>query len=212
MDILQIKEHHLDALKEVGNIGAGHAATALSELLNKPMDMNVPSVDVVPFEEMNDRLGGEEAVVCAVFLQVQGDAPGNLFFMLPVQEATTLVQKLTGDTSHSFYSRPYSEMAVSAFNEVGNILAGSYLTSLMDFTKLQMYPSPPQTAVDMAVAIVSHGLIAHSKVSDYALVVDTEIFEIGKKENGITKGHFFLLPDPEAFDTLFQSLGVSVDE
>ncbi|MBM7094196.1 MULTISPECIES: chemotaxis protein CheC [Alteribacter] len=204
-------EKHLDVLKEIANIGAGHAATALSQLLNKPMDMNVPSVEFVPFEEMNDRLGEEEAVVAAAFLHVNGDAPGSLFFILPAEDATTLVQELTLNEEDTLHTPPYSDMAVSAFNEVGNILAGSYLSALTAFTDLKLYPSPPQTAVDLAMAIVSHGLIAHSEHSDYALVIDTKISEKSHVPIKGINGHFFFLPNPESFKPLLHSLGVQLD-
>ncbi|WP_026689878.1 chemotaxis protein CheC [Alteribacter aurantiacus] len=210
MDRKAISEKHLDAFKETANIGAGHAATALSTLLNKPMDMSVPQVDLVPFEEMNERLGGGEAVVVAAFLQVEGDVTGSLFFMLSLDGASSLVQELTSNLEEPLKTPPYSSMALSAFNEVGNILAGSYLSALAEFTKLRLYPTVSQTVVDMAMAIVSHGLIAHSMHSDYALVIDTKMTEKGCDKNKMN-GHFFFLPDPKSFQPLLQSLGVQLD-
>ncbi|WP_096189104.1 chemotaxis protein CheC [Evansella halocellulosilytica] len=207
-----IKDYHLDTLKEVGNIGAGHAATALSNLLNKEIEMQVPSVNVVPFNEISDTLGGEETVVAGIFLRIQGDAPGNMFFMLPVEEASVLIQHLTGDESIDLTAPPYSEMGLSALNEMGNILAGSYLSALADFTKLNLQPTPPEVAIDMMMAIISHGLIEISRTGDYAIVIDTEIDEKDEENITKTKGHFFLLPDPDSFQKIFESLGVPVDE
>ncbi|UCZ51704.1 chemotaxis protein CheC [Bacillus shivajii] len=207
-----IKDYHLDILKEVGNIGAGHAATALSNLLNKHIDMQVPSVNVVSFQEISETLGGEDSVVAGIFLRVEGDAPGNMFFMLPVTEATTLVQQLTSDKSIDLASPPFPEMGLSALNEVGNILAGAYLSALADFTSLNMQPTPPDIAIDMSIAILSHGLIEISKTGDYAIVINTEIEEKDERNFTNTTGHFFLLPDPESFEKIFESLGVHVDE
>lgn len=210
--IERIKPHHLDILKEVGNIGAGHAATALSELLNKAIDMKVPSVKVVSFDEITDLVGGSENVVAAIFLRIEGEAPGNMFFMLPLAEATTLIQHLTQDETFDLTNPPYPELGLSALHEVGNILAGSYLSALSDFTQLNLQPSVPSLSIDMAIAILSYGLIELSHVGDYAIVIDTEITEKVDEDTQNTRGHFFLLPDPDSYDKLFSSLGVPINE
>lgn len=203
---------HLDTLKEVGNIGAGHAATALSQLLNKTIDMEVPAVRVVPFSDIPELVGGSDNVVAAVLLRIEGDAPGNMFYMTPVKEATFLIQQLTGDQSFSLDKPPFSEMGLSALQEVGNILAGSYLSALSDLTKLNLQPSVPALTVDMASAILSYGLIELSQVGDYAIVIDTRITEKIDHHDHHSAGQFFLLPDPESFKRIFSSLGVSIDD
>lgn len=205
----QIEDFHLDLLKEVANIGAGHAATALSQLLNKKIHMNVPSVNIVPFNEIGDVVGGEDTVVAGIFLRIQGDAPGNIFFMIPVAEASSLIQRLTGNSSIDLLDDEPDEFGVSALNEIGNILAGSYLSALADLTKLNLQPSPPALAVDMLMAILSHGLFEMSKAGNFAILINTEIME--KEDQEIkTTGHFFFLPDPDSFEKIFQSLGVSI--
>ncbi|MCR6096065.1 chemotaxis protein CheC [Salipaludibacillus agaradhaerens] len=211
IDLSKIGAQYLDILREVGNIGAGNAATALSQMLNKTIDMNVPAVRVVPFKEIGDTVGGEEAVVAAVFLLIEGDAPGNMFFMLPVNEASRFIQQLTGDPSIDFSDEPLNEMASSALNEVGNILAGSYLSALSDFTKLNLQPTPPAIAVDMTTAILSFGLVELSRAGDYAIVIDTEINEKNNDDTIRSKGHFFLLPDPDSLNKILQALGVPLD-
>ena len=110
----------------------GNAATALSTLLNKPVDMAVPTVSLLPFEAIADRVGGTEAVVIAIFLRVEGDAPGNMFFIINSEPARKLLQGLLGFNAAE--NDDYSELELSALNEIGNILAGSYLSSLADFT------------------------------------------------------------------------------
>ncbi|WP_416150928.1 chemotaxis protein CheC [Salipaludibacillus sp. HK11] len=211
-DLSEIQSQHLDILKEVGNIGAGNAATALSQMLNKTIDMKVPAVKVVPFNEISDSVGGEEAVVAAVFLRIEGDAPGNMFFMLPVDEANELISQLIGNPSLNLKDDPIDEMGASALSEVGNILAGSYLSALSDFTKMNLQPTPPAIAVDMTMALLSVGLVELSEAGDYAIVIDTEINEKDKDNSIQSKGHFFLLPDPDSLDKIFLSLGVHLDE
>lgn len=192
----------MDVLKEVGNIGAGNAATALSQLLNRPIDMGVPTVQMLPFEEVAEKVGGDERIVVTVFLRVEGEAPGNLFFMMTPEAAKMLLNRLTGfDLKEGL---DFTDMEQSALSEIGNILAGSYLSSLADFTKLSMYPTVPGLAIDMAGAILSYGLLQFGEMGDAALLIDTSFFE-GEDQ---VEGQFFLIPDPPSFAKIFESLGV----
>ncbi|MFC5448362.1 chemotaxis protein CheC [Paenibacillus aestuarii] len=192
----------MDVLKEVGNIGAGHAATALSTLLDKPIDMLVPKVRMLPFEEICESVGGAETVVLAIFLRVEGDAPGNMFFIIHLESAKNMLRDLIGLNVQD--DETYSELELSALNEIGNILAGSYLSSLADFTQLNMQPTVPSLAIDMAGAILSYGLLQFGQMGDQALLIDTKFLE-GENE---VQGHFFLIPDPESFEKIFSALGV----
>ncbi|WP_426447060.1 chemotaxis protein CheC [Paenibacillus sp. S-38] len=195
-------DFQMDVLREVGNIGAGHAATALSKLMDKPVDMLVPKVRMVPFEEVADSVGGAEAIVIAIFLRVEGETPGNLFFILTLESAKKLLKSLAGIEVVS--DEGYTEMEMSALNEIGNIMAGSYLSSLADFTKLNMQPTVPSLAIDMAGAILGYGLLQFGEMGDQALLIDTKFLD-GKEE---VEGHFFLIPDPESFPKIFRALGV----
>ncbi|PLR97256.1 chemotaxis protein CheC [Bacillus sp. T33-2] len=208
----EISDMHLDILKEIGNIGAGHAATSLSTLLRKKVDMKVPSVRIVSFDEMMDMAGGSENVVASVFLRIEGDAPGSMFFMLPLEQAEKFVQLLIGEIAFSFTEEMYDELALSALQELGNILSGSYLSSLSDFTSLTLFPTVPALSIDMAGAVISFGLLQLSQVGDYAIVIDTILNEEDATLPDSVKGHFFLLPDPDSFNIIFQALGVPADE
>lgn len=203
---------HLDVLKEIGNIGAGNAATALSTLLNKKIDMRVPNVRVVSFDEMMDMAGGPDTVVAGVFLRIEGEAPGSMFFVLSLEQASRFIEQMIGDDDFSFEQPPYNDLAISALQELGNILSGSYLSALSDFTKLDLYPSVPGLSIDMVGAIISFGLIELSQVSDYAIVIDTALDEEELSTTESVNGHFFLLPDPDSFDTIFRALGVPPNE
>lgn len=155
-ELRQLADFQLDVLKEVGNIGAGHAATALSTLLSKPVDMTVPSVRLVPFESIAESVGGDEQIVLAVFLRVLGDAPGNMFFIMDTASAKNLLRSMAGMDITSY--EKFSEMEYSALGEIGNILVGSYVSSLADFTGLSLSPTVPSLAIDMAGAVLSFGL------------------------------------------------------
>ncbi|WP_138414797.1 chemotaxis protein CheC [Aquibacillus sediminis] len=202
----QLSNYHLDVLKEIGNIGSGNATTSLSKLLNRRVEMKVPSVRLLDFNEMMDIVGGAEEIVVSIFLRLSGDFPGNMFFVLSPTQAESFVHKITGDVQFSFDD--LDEIGLSAIQELGNILAGSYLSALSDFTKLAIHPSVPSLTMDMAGAVLTQGLIELSQESDYAIIIDTIIKDHDSNHDS-TNGHFFLLPDPGAFSKLFDALGVS---
>ncbi|WP_432359302.1 chemotaxis protein CheC [Sporosarcina sp. UB5] len=204
----QITDMHLDVLKEIGNIGAAHAATSLSQLLDRKIDMLVPKVSLVSFDEMFDLAGGAERIVAGIFLRIQGDLSGSMFFVLPIDSANKFIRRLIVDETFDFSAVPIPEMGISAMQELGNILSGSYLAALSDFTGLKVHPTVPSLSVDMVGAIVSFGLIEVSHYSDEVIVIDTRIEEEDEDGNSSVDGHFFLLPDPESYITIFRSLGV----
>ena len=201
-DIMQLTPTQMDALREIGNVGAGNSATALSQIINHRIDMNVPEVSIVPLGEVPDLVGGPEAVVVGVFLRVYGQAPGNILFLLPVESAFYLVDMLMGKKKGETQTLDYLDE--SALMEIGNILAGAYLNALFNLTKLSLLPSIPALAMDMAGAILNVVLIQLGQMGDHALVIETEF---STDEEGI-KGHFFLVPDPGSLDTILSAVGV----
>ena len=201
-DILELNPTQLDALREIGNVGAGNSATALSQIINHRIDMNVPQVSIVPITEVPELVGGPDVMVAGVFLRVYGAAPSNILFLLPQESAFYLVDMILG--------KPHGEtktldfMDESALMEIGNILAGAYLNALFNLTKLSLLPSIPALAMDMAGAILSVVLIQLGQMGDHALVIETEF---QADDDGI-KGHFFLVPDPGSLDTILTAVGV----
>ncbi|MRX53691.1 CheY-P-specific phosphatase CheC [Bacillus sp. HMSC76G11] len=207
-DFNQLTALHLDILKEAGNIGAGHSATALSALLNKRIEMKIPDVSLLSFNELTERLGGPEMAVAGLYLRIEGDLPGSMYFILSIEQAERFIRNLTKDPWFNIENIEQEEIGTSALKELGNIVTGSYLTALSDFTGLSLYPSVPGLSIDMFAAVITHGLIELSHVSDYAIVIDTAIQESGDESTEVIQGHFFLMPDPDSFDKLFKSIGV----
>ncbi|MFJ8234339.1 chemotaxis protein CheC [Ureibacillus sp. NPDC094379] len=203
-----ITSFHLDVLKEIGNIGAAHAATALSDLLGEKIDMKVPKVEMVPFHEMMELAGGSETVVVGVYLRLEGETEGSMFFILPIEQANRFICRLIQDETFDFNGPNVSELGLSAMQEMGNILSGSYLSALSDFTGLKIFPTVPGLSVDMFGAIVSTGLIEISQVSDQVMVINTSIVEEDQDLSNAVHGQFLLLPDPDSFDSIFKALGV----
>lgn len=207
----KFSQFKLDILKEIGNIGAGNAATSLSLLLNKPINMTVPSVRIASFDETMELAGGPEHVVAVVYLRMEGELEGSMFFVLSIQQAVGFIQKMTGNPMFSFDYEQLDEFSLSALQELGNIIAGSYLSALSDFTGMRISPSVPELGIDMAGAILGYGLVEFSQVGDFAIIIDTFLSESDVVDEQDINGHFFLLPSPESFGAIFNALGVNED-
>ncbi|MEW9124650.1 MAG: chemotaxis protein CheC [Thermotaleaceae bacterium] len=197
----QLNSMQLDVLKEIGNIGAGNAATALAEMINKKIDMNVPKVQILEFKEVPELIGGAETVVCGIYFRVEGDLDGHIMFLLALKSSKLLTNMLM---SKSDEAETLDEIEQSAIQEIGNILSGSYVSSLSALTNLNMKISIPSLAIDMAGAILSVPVIQYGHVGDKVLLIETELME----GNNEVKGFFFLIPDVDSFETLLSSLGV----
>ncbi len=193
---------HLDVLKEIGNIGAGNAATSLAKLLSSKVDMQVPQVKILEFKEVSDILGGAETEVVGILLGMEGDLEGLIMFLLEQKSAHLLVNMLMGRDINSF--EEFSEIDISALQEIGNILTGAYLSSLSTLTNLNIYPTVPQLAIDMAGAILSVPAIEFGKTGDNVLFIETEFIQTDKR----VLGDIFMIPDVNSFDKMMKSLGV----
>ncbi|NLP41375.1 MAG: chemotaxis protein CheC [Veillonellaceae bacterium] len=201
-DILKLSALQLDALREIGNVGAGNSATALSQIINRKIDMTVPQVAIMPLNDVPDVVGGPDAMVAGVYLRVFGPAPSSILFLLPRESAFYLVDMLMGREQGS--TKSLTSMDESALMEIGNILAGAYLNALSYFTNLTLLPSIPALAMDMAGAILSVILAQLGQMGDHALVIETEF----TTDNDGVKGHFFLIPDPGSLNTIMTAIGV----
>lgn len=188
----------MDALREVGNIGAGNAATALSQLLNKKIDMSVPSINVVPFDEIFAGIGGEE-IVYGVLVRVLGDTPGNILFVFEKETAINIIELLIGVKEDSV-----SEMGNSVISEIGNIISASYMNAIAKFTNLTIIPSVPAVTYDMLGAILSTTFIESGQFDEYVLDVETQFLQ----DNSKISGHFYYIPMPGSLEIILNSLGV----
>ncbi len=202
--IADLNNFQLDVLKEIGNIGAGHAATALSQLLSEPITMTVPNVSVVSLSEVSEILGGAEQQVVGIYMRVFGDVPGKIIFVFTEGEALTLAGMLTGSKKTIEALGDYEK---SALKEIGNIMTGAYLYALTKLTGYNVLSSVPILANDMVGAILNTALLEFGIIGDYALFIQTQFSLTQRKLNG----HFFLVPNPDALDALLNALGVEVE-
>lgn len=201
-DFDNLDEMHLDILREIGNIGAGNATTALSQLINAKIDMGVPVVKILEFKELAEVLGGEENPIVGILLGLEGDAGGMIMFILEQKAAHNLVNILMGKDINKFEN--FTEMDLSALKEIGNIITGAYLSSLSSLTNLNIVATIPYMAIDMAGAILSVPAIEFGKVGDKALLIQTGF----GTDNEPVFGYFILIPDPPSYAKIFSSLGI----
>lgn len=195
----------LDALQEIGNIGAGNAATALAQLLHAKISMSVPRVKILAFDAVPELVGGADRHIMGVYLNVGGSVSSNILFMLPFEDAVLLVDLLLGQQIGTTGADNLGELELSAMREMGNIIAATYLNALAIFTGLTFVPSVPALAIDMAASVLDAILAKFGEVADHVLLLETCF----KKEEHNVVGHFFMLPEPEALNTILSALGVN---
>ncbi|MBP5197627.1 MAG: chemotaxis protein CheC [Lachnospiraceae bacterium] len=200
----EVSEKYNDVLKEIGNIGAGNAMTALSQMLQTKVDMKVPQVKLVELSEVGTLMGGEEQIMAAVFLGVEGDITGSMMFMVEKASAKHLIKKVMMGMAPE--SDDFTDMELSALKEVGNIITGAYLNSLSTLTNLKIYPTPPDLQVDMAGAILSVPAIMFGLNGDKLLLIQSQFFDEIQID-----GFFVLIPDLESYAKILSSLGIPVD-
>ena len=202
LNFAEMSQEYFDILREIGNIGAGNATTALAQMLQCKVDMSVPKVGLLEFKEVGAAMGGEEQIMAGIYLGVEGDITGSIMFLLEKNSARFLVSKLMG---MEMEGEEFSEMEFSALKEVGNIITGAYLNSLSSLTNLKIYPTIPDVAVDMAGAIMRVPAIQFGAIGDRMLLIQTQFFD----EVAID-GYFILIPDMESYSKILSALGMSV--
>ena len=202
MNFDSMSQEYFDILKEIGNIGAGNATTALAQMLQCKVDMSVPNVALLEFKEVGEAMGGEEQIMAGIYLEVEGDITGSIMFLLEKQAARFLVSKLMG---MELEGEEFTEMEFSALKEVGNIITGAYLNSLSALTNLVIYPSIPDVTVDMAGAIMSVPAIQFGKMGDKMLLIQNKFID-----DESIDGYFILIPDMESYGKILSALGMGV--
>jgi len=198
----EIDNTQYDILKELGNIGAGNAATALAQMINAKVDMDIPRVQLLEFNELANVVGGAENLVSGILMVLEGDIDGMIMFMLEWKSARRLVSLLMGmEVSET---EELSDMEKSALQEIGNIITGAYLLSLSSLTNLSIVSSVPYLSIDMAGAILSVPAIEFGKLGDKALMIESRF---GQEDKAI-RGFFIMIPTEDSYRTIMKSLGM----
>ena len=203
ISLQQINDMYVDVLRELGNIGAGNATTAIASMLSIRINMNVPKVALMEASKMGSSICPEDEIIVGVFLEVKGNIEGSMMFLLKMDSAYYLVNRLMGRDVN--YQGDFDEMDLSALKEIGNIIAGSYLSALSAMTNLVITPSIPYIAVDMAASILSVPAIEFGRYGEHALLIETEF-----GNEVMINGYFILMPERSSYEKILQALGVTM--
>ncbi len=199
----EINEKYYDVLKEIGNIGAGNATTAIANMLNLKMNMSVPNVELMPVEKIESAIGSEEQIVVGIMLGVETDIDGSMMYLMDLPSAHHLVNRLM--MRDPDYDADFDEMDMSALKEIGNIISSAYLSALSGLTNLTITPTVPYISIDMAAAILSVPAIQFGMVGDKALLINTEM-----GDGMDISGYFILMPEGDSYEKILSALGMPV--
>ncbi|MEX2284687.1 MAG: chemotaxis protein CheC [Gemmatimonadota bacterium] len=202
MDPKDLGPRQLDGLREIANIGAGHAATALSQMVNDRVMVSVPEIQVVRLEDVAELLGDPNEVVSAVMMKLLGDVTGRTVQIFPAPTASALVGSLTGRSSISFPDE-FGELEQSALKEVSNILVGAYINALSEFMGMMLIMSVPALAIDTAAAVLTTSYLNFGSEHDYVFAINTHLMMGNTTE---FRAYFLLLPDDASLKGMLQAL------
>lgn len=203
-DYDDLNEIQMDVLKEIGNIGAGNAATSLADMLMTPIDISVPVVRILDYEEATERLGGPETMIVGLMIQLEGDFQGMIMFLLEKEFAIHTLNTLMGTEINSFTE--LDEVALSAFKELANIMAASYVNTIASMTGMRIDLTVPDLCIDMLGAILSVPAIHYANISDKIILIEGEF----NGEDSKSTNHVLLLPDVESLDKIMSVLGIEL--
>ncbi len=198
-----VNEMYMDVLREIGNIGAGNAMTSLASMINEKVDMHVPKVELMEASKLGSAICPEDEIIVGIFLEVTHDISGSMMFLMRMDSAHYLVDRLMGTATGK--DDPFNEMELSALKEIGNIIAASYLSALSSMTNMTIAPSVPYIAVDMAAAILSVPAIQFGQYGNNALLIETEF-----GDEQMINGYFILMPEENSYAKILSSLGITL--
>jgi chemotaxis protein CheC len=203
-DLLSLNPVQLDALREVANIGAGHAATALSQMTGQTIMISVPTINITPLEEVPVHVGNPVEPVAVVMMEMQGDLSGRTLLMFPLPVAVRLANLMMQRPGGGPGRETLSLLQESAIKEAGNILSAAYMNALSEFMGVTLLPSPPALAVDMAQAVLSTAYLQFGADKDLVLCVETEFVMHDGGER--LRGFFLLLPELDSLRLILRAV------
>ena len=204
MQEIELDENQRDALQEVINIGASHAATALSKMVNKDIKIGIPNISIIPIEETIECVQYEE-IVAGVFLKTKGSLPVYILMLTSFDSALNLSNLLLG-SEPDFYKGDLDDMERSAIKEVGNIIMSSFFDSITEFIGESMIPGPPSLAYDMPSVVFEYIMIQLGEVAQKIIVFDVKINE---EKQGLFDVDMFLMPEPNTIKMILEKIGMS---
>ncbi len=203
-DYKDLNEMHLDVLRELGNIGSGNAASSLAGMLAKAVDISVPKIQILDYNEVSDALGGPENMIVGLLLSLSGDVEGMLMFLLQKDFAHLILNTLLGEELNDF--EDIDEMGISAIKEVSNIMTASYVNAIAEMTGLTINISVPDICIDMAGAILSVPAIHYANISDKIIFIEDEF----RSDSDRAVSDILMIPDVDSLQKIMTNLGIEI--
>lgn len=201
---MELNDIHIDLLKEIGNIGAGNAATSLSQMLSKRIDMNVPEVSLLNYDDIIESIGGAENVVVGILVSFEGNIEGVILFLLKKEFVHLILNSLLGTEIHSF--EEISEMEMSALSEIGNIMVSSYVNSISTLTEMSINITVPSLNIDMSGALLDAVTAEFSEAADKVIFIKEKYF----CQDETVYSHMLLLPNMKSLKILLKRFGLDI--
>ncbi len=199
----QLNATHIDVLREVGNIGAGNAATSLSAMLDRTVDMSTPSVKILDINDATDTLGGAENVVVGILGKLKGDIDGLIVFMIAQDFALAAINFLLQNRTEDCMELTDIEFSVLA--EIGNIMISAYIGAISALSGLEILTSVPAVNVDMVGSLLSVPAIVMEDYSDKIIYIENDFMNT---EESIT-ANMLLMPSIESLNKIMVGLGIA---
>ncbi len=204
-DYSELNTLHVDMLREIANIGTGNAATSLAAMLGRAINIQVPKVSFLDYQNVTESLGGPETLMVGMMLTLERDVSGMMMFLMK-EFAHMVLNGLLGQSFASFTE--VDEMGLSAMQEIANIMAGSYVNAISQITGLTIAISPPDVNIDMIGALLSVPAIHFANISDKVIFIEDEFGGDAAKTD--EKSNILLIPDVDSLERILERLGASI--
>ena len=201
---MELNEIHMDFLKEIGNIGAGNAATSLSNMLSKRIEMNVPKVSLLDYNDIVDSIGGAENVLVGVLIGFEGDIEGLILFLLKKEFVHLVLNSLMGTELKGF--EEIGELELSALSEISNIMVSSYVNSISTLTNMKINITTPSLNIDMAGALLDAVTAEFAEVADKVVFIKEKYYY----QNETAHSYMLLLPTMSSLKILLKKFGIDI--
>ena len=196
---------HIDMLREIANIGTGNAATSLAAMLQRTINITVPKISFLDYNEVTESVGGPEALMVGMMLTLDRDITGMMMFLMKEEFSHMVLNSLLGQSFTSFTD--VDEMGLSAMQEIGNIMAGSYVNAISQITGLTIEISPPDICIDMIGSILSVPAIHFANISDKVIFIEDEF---GGDSSSNEVSNILLIPDVDSLEKIIEKLGAGL--
>lgn len=192
-------EMQLDVLKELINIGGGHAATSISQLIEKPVNMLVPVIEIMDYQELYAKIMAEDQIVYAVTSQIYGDAGGVFLFALSGDSTEAMTDMMMPESVEKT-----DLLKKSATKELVNIIVNSFLNATSKVLDVNLVSSVPLLTIDMFGAVISSLYMAFDQYDEQVMIIKNEFFYLGDK----MEASLYFIPKEGVLENLFKSIGV----